>query len=248
LIGSGLVDRIQLSPNLEARLNGAEPRLIVLHYTGMASGRAAVEWLCNPDSKVSCHYLVDDDGTIVQMVDESERAWHAGVSSWRGEVDINSFSIGIEIQNQGHAAGCPAFPKIQMRRVADLCADIITRHGFAYDQIVAHSDIAPGRKVDPGEAFDWQWLHGQGLGHFVVSNHRSGATLRTGDDGPDVAALQRNLAQFGYGIDASGRFDDRTRIVVEALQRRFRPLRVDGLADGETLDVLKRLLAVMPRA
>lgn len=224
------------------------PRLIVLHYTGMASGRAAVEWLCNPDSKVSCHYLVDEDGLIVQMVDETLRAWHAGVSSWRGEIDINSTSIGIEIQNQGHVAGCPSFPKIQMQRIADLCSDIITRHSLACGQIVAHSDIAPGRKVDPGEAFDWQWLHGQGLGHYVVSSHCAGATFRMGDEGPEVVAFQRNLAQFGYGIDATGLFDDRTRIVVEAFQRRFRRSRVDGLADGETRDILQRLLAVMPLA
>jgi N-acetylmuramoyl-L-alanine amidase len=246
LIGSRLVDRIQQSPNVEARVDGAVPRLIVLHYTGMTSGRAAVDWLCNPASKVSCHYLVDYDGTIVQMVDETLRAWHAGVSSWRGEIDINSISIGIEIQNQGHAAGCPTFPAVQMHRVAALCSDIMARYGFGFDQVVAHSDIAPGRKVDPGEAFDWEWLHSQGVGQCVVVQATAGEMLRKGDDGKAVAALQRDLAAYGYGIEATGQFDDRTRIVVEAFQRRFRRSRVDGIADAETQGILQRLLAVTP--
>lgn len=241
--GSGLVDRIQASPNVEARFNGAVPRLIVLHYTGMDSGRAAVDWLCNSTSKVSCHYLVDDDGTIVQMVDERQRAWHAGVSSWRGEIDINSTSIGIEIQNQGHAAGCPAFPYVQMQRVAALCADIMTRHGFSFDQVVAHSDIAPGRKVDPGEAFDWEWLHGQGIGQCVVAHNHGSVLLRKGDKCQAVVSLQHDLSRYGYAIDPTGQFDDRTRIVVEAFQRRFRRARVDGVVDDETLGVLQRLMA-----
>jgi N-acetylmuramoyl-L-alanine amidase len=246
LIGSRLVDRIQQSPNVEARVDGAVPRLIVLHYTGMTSGRAAVDWLCNPASKVSCHYLVDDDGTIVQMVDETLRAWHAGVSSWRGEIDINSISIGIEIQNQGHSAGCPVFPTVQMRRVAALCSEIMARYGFGFDQVVAHSDIAPGRKVDPGEAFDWEWLHSQGVGQCVVVQATAGEMLRKGDDGKAVAALQRDLATYGYGIEATGQFDDRTRIVVEAFQRRFRRSRVDGIADAQTQGILQRLVAVTP--
>ncbi len=214
----------------------------------MASGRAAVDWLCNPDSKVSCHYLVDEDGTIVQMVDESQRAWHAGVSSWRGEIDINSTSIGIEIQNRGHTAGCPIFPLIQMQRVAALCIDVMRRHGFAYDQIVAHSDIAPGRKVDPGEALDWEWLHGQGIGQYAVAANSVGATLQKGDDGQAVTGLQRDLSKYGYAIDQNGQFDHRTSIVVEAFQRRFRRARIDGLGDAETLGILRRLLAVTPVA
>jgi N-acetylmuramoyl-L-alanine amidase len=218
----------------------------VLHYTGMTSGRAAVDWLCNPASKVSCHYLVDDDGTIVQMVDETLRAWHAGVSSWRGEIDINSISIGIEIQNHGHSAGCPTFPAVQMHRVAALCSEIMARYGFGFDQVVAHSDIAPGRKVDPGEAFDWEWLHSQGVGQCVVVQATASEMLRKGDNGKAVAALQRDLAAYGYGIEATGQFDDRTRIVVEAFQRRFRRSRVDGIADAQTQGILQRLLAVTP--
>lgn len=246
MIGAGFVDRQQASPNFEARLNGAMPRLIVLHYTGMTSGRAAVDWLCTPESKVSCHYLVDDDGSIVQLVDEANRAWHAGVSSWCGDVDINSASIGIEIQNQGHGAGCPAFPLVQMHKVAALCSDIMIRHGLGFDQVVGHSDVAPGRKVDPGEAFDWDWLHGQGIGHYVSVKNIDAAHLQFGDCGDAVLALQRNLAAFGYGIEVNGAFDHRTRIVVEAFQRRFRRDRVDGIGDGQTIEILCRLLALMP--
>ncbi len=181
------------------------------------------------------------------MVDEDQRAWHAGVSSWRGELDVNSASIGIEIQNTGHAGGCPTFPDIQMQRVAALCTDIMQRHEISPHMVLAHSDVAPGRKVDPGEAFDWNWLDGRGIGQCVfyvgIDDH---PTLKTGDSGPLVEALQRQLSAYGYGIDARGVFDDRTRIVVEAFQRRFRRTRVDGVADAETINVLRRLVATLP--
>jgi N-acetylmuramoyl-L-alanine amidase len=133
-----------------------------------------------------------------------------------------------------------------MQRIAALCSDIMVRYGLGSDQVVAHSDIAPGRKVDPGEAFDWEWLHGQGIGQCVVAHDANSATLGKGDAGEAVAALQRDLASYGYGIEANGQFDDRTRIVVEAFQRRFRRSRVDGIADAETQGILHRLLAVMP--
>jgi N-acetylmuramoyl-L-alanine amidase len=238
---------VQVSPNFEERAQGATPRLIVLHYTGMASGQAAVDWLCNPDSKVSCHYLIDDDGCIVQMVDERHRAWHAGVSSWQGVTDINSTSIGIEIQNPGHAAGCPVFPMVQMQRVAMLCLDILSRYDLSADRIVAHSDVAPGRKVDPGEAFDWGWLHGRGLGQVVnLSPAPAGVSLHKGMEGSGVLLLQQQLARLGYSSETHGRFDDRTHIVVEAFQRRFRRVRVDGVADAETKVLLQRLIALLP--
>jgi N-acetylmuramoyl-L-alanine amidase len=230
--GSALVNRVQPSPNIEPRFDGKTPRYLILHYTGMASGNAAVEWLCNPASKVSCHYLVDEDGTIVQMVAEDMRAWHAGVGSWHGEIDINSSSIGIEIQNEGHAAGSPAFPAVQMNRVAELSRDIMQRHQILPQNVLAHSDIAPGRKIDPGEQFDWDWLAGQGVG-VVVNAARRDAEM-------DVASLQKALADFGYGIEISA--NNETRIL-KAFQRHFRRSRVDGIADGETCDVIRRLLA-----
>jgi N-acetylmuramoyl-L-alanine amidase len=237
--GSALVNRIQASPNHEPRIDGKIPRLIVLHYTGMASGAKAVDWLCNPDSKVSCHYLVDEDGTIVQMVDEGHRAWHAGTSSWHGDIDVNSSSIGIEIQNQGHTAGLPSFPHAQMRRVAELCLDIMQRWDMAPRDVVAHSDVAPGRKVDPGENFDWRYLAAQGIGEFYAvtsSKHLF-----------SIAEAQTLLKQLGYGLQDSGVMDTQTRIVLEAFQRRYRPAKVDGALDAETSELVRRLAAAQPR-
>ena len=246
--GSALVDHIQIAANFEPRVGFDAPALIVLHYTGMESGRAAVDWLCNPISKVSCHYLVDVDGTIYQMVDEGLRAWHAGQSSWQGVYDINSMSIGIEIQNPGHVAGCPAFPQQQMDRVISLCLDIMARHGLAPEQVVAHSDIAPGRKIDPGEAFDWLALARAGIGLHVLHSKAAcpDPVYREGENCEDIADSQRALSSLGYGLDTNGRFDKKTRIVIEAFQRRYRPSQVSGVIDGQTLDIINRLRAVQP--
>ena len=232
--GSALVSRVQHSPNIEPRLDGKTPRYLILHYTGMVTGKAAADWLCNPASKVSCHYLVDVDGEVVQMVDETLRAWHAGVGSWHGEIDINSASIGIEIQNEGHAAGSPAFPAVQMKRVAELSRDIMLRHHIPPQNVLAHSDIAPGRKIDPGEQFDWEWLAGQGVGIVVKAS---------GSEVMQIPTLQSSLAQLGYGIDVTGTHNLRTIKVIEAFQRHFRRSKVDGVADGETCDAIRRLLA-----
>jgi N-acetylmuramoyl-L-alanine amidase len=218
---------------------GITPSLIVLHYTGMASGPSAVDWLCNPASKVSCHYLVDVDGSIVQMVGEDQRAWHAGVSSWHGVVDVNSASIGIEIQNEGHGGGLPHFPNAQMQAVALLCLDIMVRHELQPHSVVAHSDIAPGRKVDPGEAFDWNYLAAHGVGQVVCGDASKMAS---------IAQFQIMLHGLGYGLDVSNEFDQRTRIVTEAVQRRYRQTCVDGILDTETYDIVQRLLAILPAA
>ncbi len=138
--------------------------MLIMHYTGMKSGQAAVNWLCNKESGVSCHYLVDVDGEITQMVCESMRAWHAGKSSWQGVDDINSCSVGIEVQNQGPLAGFPDFPDVQMAAVIELSKDIIARHKIPADRVLGHSDVAPGRKIDPGEKFPWGKLANAGVG------------------------------------------------------------------------------------
>jgi N-acetylmuramoyl-L-alanine amidase len=233
--GSALVSRRQSSPNVEQRFAGKTVKLVVLHYTGMPSGQAAVDWLCNRASKVSCHYLVDVDGTIVQMVDEDLRAWHAGVSSWHGEIDVNSTSIGIEIQNEGHNAGSPIFPVVQMQQVAALSLDIMARHDLRPEDVVAHSDIAPGRKIDPGEAFDWDYLLERGIGRKVCAV--PGEALSMQD-------AQLALQGLGYNITVTGLADDRTRIVLQAFQRRYRRTRVDGVADAETQSLLRRLSSI----
>lgn len=231
------------SPNIEARRDGIRPDMLVLHYTGMPDARKACRWLCDPVSKVSCHYLVDENGAVTQMVDEGMRAWHAGVSSWKGREDLNSCSIGIEIQNPGHAAGYPDFPEAQMLAVVALCKDIIARHAIHPTRVLAHSDIAPMRKIDPGEKFDWGQLHAQGIGHWVRPEPIEGGTfLQLGDRGPAVEALQGMLRLYGYGVDINGTFDDATQATVRAFQRHFRPSRVDGIADSSTVITLHRLL------
>jgi len=247
VIGTRLPRRVVLSPNIEARSAGKFPRFLILHYTGMDSAEKACNWLCVPESKVSCHYLVDEAGGIVQMVGEEMRAWHAGISSWHDEVDINSTSIGIEIQNPGHSGGYPEFPDLQMQAVAALCRDIIARHGILPQHVLAHSDVAPGRKIDPGEKFDWRFLHAHGVGHWVEPAPSSGGNfLQHGDSGTPVLALQGLLKMYGYGLDANGEYDNRTRVVVEAFQRHFRPARVDGVADQSTVATLHALLQSRP--
>ncbi len=231
------------SPNLEPRHNARRPDLIVLHYTGMESADAAVDWLCNPQSRVSCHYLIHPDGRVVQMVPEAMRAWHAGVSSWKGETDVNSSSIGIEIHNPGHEFSYPDYPAAQMDAVEALCKDIAERHAISPPRVLAHSDIAPGRKRDPGEKFDWARLARAGIGVWVEPAPAGAETgMGPGDEGRHVAALQHDLATFGYGVDATGTYGIATENVVKSFQLHFRPERIDGRADYSTCDTLLRLL------
>jgi N-acetylmuramoyl-L-alanine amidase len=245
---SPLVARVHPSLNIDERRAGLTPSLLILHYTGLLSTARSIEVLTDPRSKVSCHYLIDEDGRVTQMVAEVARAWQAGVSSWAGETDINSASIGIEIQNPGHAGGYPDFPHRQMMTVRDLCRDIINRHRIPAAGVLAHSDVAPARKIDPGEKFDWGWLSKEGVGHWVppAPPVDQGARLGLGDRGDAVREMQTLLARYGYGIPINGEFDIRTQYVVIAFQRHFRPLRVDGCWDDSCTDTLGRLLASLP--
>ncbi len=246
--GTTLRHHVMPSPNVEPRPDGKTARILLLHYTDMESAERACAWLCNPASKVSCHYLVDVDGRITQMVDEYLRAWHAGQSLWKGERDINSVSIGIEIQNPGHDHGYPDFPAVQMAAVAALGRDIVIRHAIEPEHVLAHSDVAPRRKRDPGEKFDWKGLHERGLGHWVPPHRLGGGQfLHQGDKGDAVEALQAMLALYGYGVEMTGDYNDETRIVVTAFQRHFRPARVDGIADRSTIETLRRLIDSLPR-
>jgi N-acetylmuramoyl-L-alanine amidase len=245
--GTTLKRRIVPSPNVEARAQGKTARILLLHYTDMPSAEEACAWLCAPASRVSCHYLIDLEGQITQMVDEELRAWHAGQSVWKGERDINSVSIGIEIHNLGHDHGYPDFPLAQMAVVAALGRDIAARHAIPPEHVLAHSDVAPYRKRDPGEKFDWQWLHEQGLGHWVAPHRPGGGQfLQEGDQGDAVEALQAMLALYGYGIEMTGEFDRATKAVVTAFQRHFRPARIDGIADRSTIETLRRLIDSLP--
>jgi N-acetylmuramoyl-L-alanine amidase len=229
------------SPNHGERPRGVD--LLILHYTGMPSCDGARDWLCNPASKVSCHYLIDESGETTQLVQESRRAWHAGVSSWTGDTDTNSRSIGIEIANPGHDHGYPEFPREQIAAVIALCRDIVSRHSISPAGVLAHSDVAPARKRDPGELFPWDELFRAGIGLWVPPAPLGADALSLGTRGQDVATLQKRLAAYGYGVATNGFYGDDTRLAVTAFQRHFRPARVDGLADRSTLDTLDALLA-----
>lgn len=238
---------VRVSPNFGGRRDGMRPDCVVLHYTGMETGEAAEAWLCAPESEVSSHYLVHEDGRIVQMVRESDRAWHAGRGSWKGLSDVNSFSIGVEMVNCGPLADFPEFPEAQIEAVAALCGDICTRYAIAPERVLAHSDVAPGRKIDPGERFPWARLAALGVGHYVTpAPVQGGRFLALGDRGEPVEAFQSMLLLYGYGLEISGLYDETTRAAVEAFQRHFRPARVDGVADRSTIETLHRLLSALP--
>ncbi|MEP9354614.1 N-acetylmuramoyl-L-alanine amidase [Xanthobacter sp. KR7-65] len=240
-----LVDAVVPSPNFGPRK--AQVDMLVLHYTGMASAEAAIDLLRTPASEVSCHYVVREDGSIVQMVAEAARAWHAGVSAWEGVTDTNSRSIGIEIVNGGHDFGLPAFPDTQMARVIALSADIVARHAIRADRVLAHSDVAPARKRDPGERFPWDLLHGAGVGHLVPEAQVAGGRFfMLGDRGEPVAALKAMLGYYGYAIALDDAYDAATAEVVTAFQRHFRPSKVDGVADASTILTLRELIATRP--
>jgi N-acetylmuramoyl-L-alanine amidase len=233
---------VRPSPNFGERRGGVKPDIVILHYTGMETGIGAEDWLCNPISEVSSHYLVHEDGRIVQMVRESDRAWHAGAGSWHGHGDVNSRSIGIEIANPGHRFDYPDFPAPQIDAVIALCRSITARHAIRPERVLAHSDVAPGRKIDPGEKFPWATLHAAGIGHLVEpAPVRDGPVLREGHRGAPVAELQAMLADYGYGLPTTGEFDAVTAAVVEAFQRHFRPALVDGIADRSTIETLSAL-------
>ena len=244
---SSVVSDVIPSPNFGERNKGLIPSMIVLHYTGMPDMEGALHRLCTPGTDVSAHYVVLEDGRIVQCVPEAMRAWHAGASHWAGEDDINSCSIGIEICNPGHEFGYPDFCAPQIEAVIALCAGISMRHGVAPERVLAHSDVAPGRKRDPGEKFPWAALHAAGIGHLVPpAPVRGGRFLTAGESGEPVEALQSMLALYGYGLEITGFFDAATQAVVEAFQRHFRPALVDGVADRSTIETLHLLLSALP--
>ena len=200
--------------------------MLVIHDTGLQSAGAALERLCDPGSEVSAHYLIDEAGEIFALVDEENRAWHAGVSSWRGEANVNSRSIGIELVNPGHEFGYRPFPAAQMAALADLAQGIVARWPIPARNVVGHSDVAPRRKQDPGELFDWYWLARRGIGLWPKPGPSAGG---------DAAAM---LADYGYEIS-----DPQAALV--AFQRHFRPSICDGVADSETLALLNGLVTLL---
>jgi N-acetylmuramoyl-L-alanine amidase len=239
---SKLAARVVASPNHDARTSRID--ILLLHYTGMQTAEEALARLTDKEAGVSCHYFVYEDGRIDQLVQEARRAWHAGISSWKGATDVNSRSIGIEIANPGHEFGYREFPDAQVDAVIALCRDIVARQHIRRERVLAHSDIAPARKKDPGEKFPWGRLAAAGIGLWIEpSPIDGGRTFSANDKGAEVEKLQKQFARFGYELKITGRYDDDTRSVVTAFQRHFRPARVDGLADVSTRETLARLLA-----
>jgi N-acetylmuramoyl-L-alanine amidase len=218
------------SPNFDER--AAEVSILVMHYTGMKDGPTAIARLAQPEAKVSAHYVVAEDGQIVRMVAEDKRAWHAGKSYWRGVTDINSASIGIEIVNPGHEWGYRPFPEIQIASVIALSRDIVKRHKITRGNVVGHSDIAPVRKVDPGELFPWDEL----------ARHRIALprpTKNLMDPLWNDASFLLALERFGYDITDE-------KAAIRAFQRRFRPEIIDGMVDGQCRAILLALLLPKP--
>ena len=243
---SPIAQAVVPSPNHGER-QGAPPDLLILHYTGMESASAALQRLVNPMAEVSAHYFVFEDGRVVQMVPEGRRAWHAGQAAWKGERDINSRSLGIEIAHPGHVGGLPPYPEAQIDAVIALGRDLVRRWSIPPERVLAHSDIAPERKEDPGEGFPWDRLAREGLGHHVLpAPLRDGRFFAQGDGGQPIEALQAMLGLYGYDLPVTGLFDARTQAVVTAFQRHFRQARVDGVADASTITTLRDLIAALP--
>jgi N-acetylmuramoyl-L-alanine amidase len=231
--------RERSSPNVDARPPGCAVDALILHYTGMPSAAAALERLCDPAAAVSAHYLIDEDGSVIRLVPEERRAWHAGKSFWAGRAGLNDCSIGIELVNPGHEWGYRPFPEAQYAACIELCRAILGRWRIPTQRVLAHSDVAPDRKQDPGELFDWARLATAGVGLWPASG--------TGAPRP-TRQLQAALAGLGYGIPCHGRLDQATRIVIAAFQRHFRPARVDGVPDRETLGRLDGLVRALESA
>ncbi|MFV2092538.1 MAG: N-acetylmuramoyl-L-alanine amidase [Hyphomicrobiales bacterium] len=233
------------SPNHGPRRTGPVD-ILLLHYTAMDSASAACDWLCDPASQVSAHYLVDEAGGVFALVDEDRRAWHAGAACWGGQSDINSRSIGIEIANCGPQSATPDFPEPQIDALILLCLEILARHPIPAHQVLAHSDVSPGRKIDPGPCFPWQRLADAGVGLMPDVGAIDGPALQQGDSGNAVRDLRQCLIRFGYDIEVTDDFDDDTARVVAAFQLHYRPARHDGVADAQTRGQLLELLRLIP--
>ena len=221
-----LVHREAPSPNWDERMLPVS--MVVLHYTGMRSGEEALERMCDAAAKVSAHYMIDEDGTVTRLVPEDKRAWHAGRSYWRGITDVNSASVGIELVNPGHEWGYRPFTDAQMESLVPLLAAIVKRHNVPIANVVGHSDVAPARKDDPGELFEWELLARYKL---ALPTPKPRISLIYDEPSAFFLALER----WGYDI-ADG------RAAVRAFQRRWRPRIVDGEVDGEIGALLFELL------
>lgn len=225
------------SPNHDARPDGMVVDMLVLHYTGMRSAAEALTRMCDPAAKVSAHYMIDEDGSILALVPEERRAWHAGISFWRGRSDTNSRSIGIELVNPGHEFGYRPFPEPQMAALRALAHGILARHPIPPRNVVGHSDVAPQRKEDPGELFDWPGLARAGIGLYP-QQHPSDAS----ETAISLAEIQMMLSTYGYDSPVTGVMDEKTKSAAAAFQRHFCPHRINYQLDRETARQLQALI------
>lgn len=221
-----LVHRENPSPNHSARTLPVS--MVVLHYTGMQNGEEAEARLTDPEAKVSAHYLIHENGEVVSLVPEHRRAWHAGRSFWRGITDVNSASIGIELVNPGHEWGYRPFPDAQMEALLPLLARIVREYDIPRANVVGHSDVAPARKEDPGELFDWPLLARHKLALPIPE-------VALGDPFDNAGAVLLALERFGYDVTDG-------RAAVTAFQRRWRPSLIDGEIDLAIGAILFQLL------
>lgn len=215
------------SPNHDARPDGTAVDILLLHYTGMQTAEDALHRLTDPDAKVSAHYLIDEDGLCYRMVDEARRAWHAGVASWQGATDINARSIGIELVNPGHQFGYRTFPNAQIDSLTRLAKAILARHPIPAHRVLAHSDVAPDRKEDPGELFDWETLARSGIGLWPV-------LTTTAREIMDFQEAMRLLSEIGYAAPEDTLMSQPARSVLLAFQRRWMPHDITGALTPET--------------
>jgi N-acetylmuramoyl-L-alanine amidase len=222
------------SPNQDDRPDGMPIGTLILHYTGMQSAQAAVDRLRDPDARVSSHYVVDEDGAVLRLVPEARRAFHAGISYWRGNIELNARSIGIEIVNPGHEWGYRDFPVLQLSAVCDLCLAILSRHPIPQRNVVAHSDVAPDRKEDPGEKFDWEGLARNGVGLWPFDVPDFGMAPGP-NDAADLRDLRHALSTIGYRVAPDGPMDPALGTVLRAFQRHWRQEAVTGQADQGTV-------------
>lgn len=223
------------SPNFDARAPGKEIDILLIHYTGMRNGDAALDRLQDPTARVSAHYMIEEDGRVFALVDEAARAWHAGVSFWAGETDVNSRAIGIELVNPGHDLGYRDFPDSQMAALIELSQNILDRHPIPAWRVLGHSDVAPDRKQDPGERFDWARLANAGIGLYPPDDLEA-------LDPPAQEAFRDSLARFGYRVEGA---EDAAQ-ALSAFRRHFRPDHLSGAVDGIDAARLNWLISAMP--
>ena len=227
----------QPSPNCDARPEGVAVDMLLLHYTGMRSGAEALARMCDPAAEVSAHYCIEEDGRVFRLVPEARRAWHAGASAWAGLERVNACSIGIELVNPGHDWGYRPFPEPQMQSLIALAKDILARHPIPAARVLGHSDVAPQRKEDPGELFDWARLAAEGIGLWPEETQPQDVPV-------SLQEIQASLQAVGYAVARHGRLDDETRAVIRAFQRHFRQEGVTGEPDDETAARLQALIAL----